>query len=215
MIEFRECEQPGCRFRYPVMAGEHWRGRHCPRCGGPARQVESVTPSQSEGSRSAQFHRLPVEGLLDNVRSVFNVGSIFRSADGAGLRRLTLCGITPTPEHRKLAKTALGAEQAVAWEYHTNGVNAAMALRRLGHPLWCIEEGELSHSLFDCRPPVDGQALILVVGHELAGVDPGIRRLADAVVAIPMAGVKRSLNVAVAFAVAAYFVAAAARQPAS
>jgi tRNA G18 (ribose-2'-O)-methylase SpoU len=143
--------------------------------------------------------------LLDNWRSLFNVGAAFRTADAASARPLYLCGITPTPAHRKLAKTALGAEQAVPWRYCADGAACAAALKAEGSRLWVLEGGTGAVSLFDCFPPADGRPLVLAAGNERTGVDPGIVALADAVVYLPMAGVKESLNVAVALSIAVYW----------
>lgn len=143
----------------------------------------------------------PIEALLDNIRSLFNVGSIFRSSDGAGLRHLHLCGITPTPDNPKLIKTALGAEQAVGWSYHTNSLDAIAQARAAGYAIWALEEHPQAESLFTVAPIA--QPLLLVVGSEVIGVDPAILAACDQIVAIPMQGIKRSLNVATAFGVAA------------
>ncbi len=155
----------------------------------------------SEVPATTASRRVPIEALLDNVRSLFNVGSIFRSADGAGLQRLHLCGITPTPENPKLVKTALGAEQTVGWDYHTNSVDAVAQARAAGYAIWALEEHPRAESLLAVAPIA--QPLLLVVGSEVIGVDPEILQACDKIVAIPMQGIKRSLNVATAFGVAA------------
>ncbi len=139
--------------------------------------------------------------LLDNVRSVFNVGSIFRSADGAGFTEVYLCGVTPTPANPKLRKTALGAELAVAWVSRPNAVTLAQELAAAGRTLWALEECDGSESLLAAPPPPAG--LVLVVGSEVTGVDPDLLLLCARTFAIPMRGAKRSLNVATAFGVAA------------
>ena len=148
----------------------------------------------------------------------FNVGSMFRSADGAGVSHLHLAGITATPAHPKLAKAALGAQETVAWTYHPNGVAAAESLKAARVELWALERtAGLSEqpSLFSV--PVSGAPLAVVVGNEKAGVDPGILALCDAVVSLPMIGRKSSLNAAVAFGIALYYLRygarAAAREP--
>jgi tRNA G18 (ribose-2'-O)-methylase SpoU len=147
-----------------------------------------------------------VEALLDNIRSVYNVGSIFRTADGAGLRHIHLCGITPPPNHPKTAKTALGAELTVAWTPYRNGLDTAVTLQERGCHLWAIEDSPQAESLF--APPVlpDGPPVVLVVGNEIAGIDPEILARCDRVLRIPMLGQKKSLNVASAFGIAAYTV---------
>jgi len=176
-------------------------GEQCPRCGGLTSVIMDVDLPVAGPSSTAERVRLPIEALLDNVRSLFNVGSIFRSADGAGLQRLHLCGITPTPENPKLAKTALGAEQAVGWHYYTNSIDAVDKARAAGFAIWALEEHPRAESLFAITPI--RQPLLLVAGSEVIGVDPEILQQCDKIVAIPMQGIKRSLNVATAFGIAA------------
>ena len=145
-----------------------------------------------------------VHAFLHNIRSVYNVGSMFRSADGAGIARLYLCGYTATPEHRKLHKTALGAEEAVPWLHDRDGLGAAVRLRAAGYHLWALELAPAADSLFAVgRLPQDAP-VVLVVGNEVQGLEPELLALCERVLAIPMRGVKESLNVAVAFGVAAY-----------
>ena len=202
-FQMRQCDQPTCRFRFPVPVASD-KGEVCPRCGATTREVtEPFTGQRPERVRNGEGPA--VEALLDNVRSIFNVGSIFRTADGAGIGPLHLCGITATPDHRKLAKTALGAETAVSWRYNSNGVDAAEALRADGRQLWALESSERSDALFDVRREPAGAPIVLVVGNERAGVDPGILALCDRIVELPMQGAKTSLNVATAFGIAAYY----------
>jgi 23S rRNA (guanosine2251-2'-O)-methyltransferase len=146
-----------------------------------------------------------VEALLDNIRSVFNVGNMLRSADGVGIRHVHLCGITPTPSNPKLAKTSLGAEHTVAWSYHRDGLAAALSLKESGLRLWALEGGARSESLFEAVADLHGPPIVLVVGNEISGVDPGILAQCDRVLYLPMQGVKTTLNVAVAFGIAVYF----------
>lgn len=198
--QIRECSDPACRLRFP-MSPDARPGERCPRCGAPTAVMAEVGAPSEVVAPSAPMTRLPFAALLDNVRSIFNVGSIFRSADGAGFRYLHLCGITPTPENPKLAKTALGAEQSVGWRHYRNGVDTVEWLHSQGFALWALEEQAEATSLFTVELP--SQPLVLVVGNEVTGVDPGILQCCDKIVAIPMQGVKRSLNVATAFGVAA------------
>jgi tRNA G18 (ribose-2'-O)-methylase SpoU len=146
-----------------------------------------------------------VEALLDNIRSIYNVGSMFRTADGAGIRHLHLCGMTATPEQPKVVKTALGAEQAVGWTFHPNGLEAAEGLQKQGYRLWALEGGRRAEPLFAAQVDPAGPPILLVVGNEVAGVDPAILERCERVLSIPMSGVKQSLNVVVAFGIAAYF----------
>jgi tRNA G18 (ribose-2'-O)-methylase SpoU len=145
-----------------------------------------------------------LEILLDNIRSVRNVGSMFRTADGVGIRHMHLGGVTPTPEHEGIAKTALGAERSVPWTHHPDGAAAAASLRGQGSRLWALEGGPSSTSLFDAVIGPREPAIVLVLGHEVAGIDPRISRLCDRVLRLPMLGIKGSLNVSVALGVAAY-----------
>jgi tRNA G18 (ribose-2'-O)-methylase SpoU len=149
--------------------------------------------------------------LLENVRSLWNVGSMFRTADGAGIGRLILTGITAHPPRKEISKTALGADEVVAWEYDPDPPAAARRLRAAGYRLLALETGEASVPWSAVVP--DGR-LCLIVGHEVAGVSAALCALADQCVALPMRGLKDSLNVAVAFGVAAYGLAEARRAPA-
>ncbi len=96
-----------------------------------------------------------LEVLLDNVRSAWNVGAMFRTADGLGVAKLHLCGITPTPENASVQKTALGAEQSVEWAYSRNGLDAALALKAEGYSLWALEQDERAEPLENVS--LDGQ----------------------------------------------------------
>lgn len=199
----RQCTEQSCRFRFPVAVTSQ-RGEVCPRCGATANAATEPFAGQRPGPDTTG--KAPaVEALLDNVRSIFNVGSIFRTADGAGIRPLHLCGITATPEHPKVAKTALGAEGTVPWQYYNNGLDAAEALKADGRELWGVESRGRSESLFAVTPDRARAPIVLVVGNERAGVDPGILALCDRLVQIPMQGMKASLNVATAFGIAAYY----------
>jgi tRNA G18 (ribose-2'-O)-methylase SpoU len=132
---------------------------------------------------------------------------MFRTADGAGVRHMHLAGITPTPEHPQMKKTSLGAESTVAWTDYPDPVQVAADLARRGHRLWALEGGDEASSLFELARtlrPSDTTAIVLVLGHEVSGVDPRVARHCERVVRIPMAGAKGSLNVGVAFGVACY-----------
>src|SRR5690606_8265961 len=143
----------------------------------------------------------------DNVRSLTNVGSMFRTADGVGIRHMHLGGFTPTPEHPKFAKTALGAERSVAWSHCPDPAATAEALVAAGKRLWALEGGPRSSDLFDLLGAAGGPedpAIVLVLGHEVSGVDPRILDRCERIARIPMAGIKGSLNVSVAFGIASY-----------
>ncbi len=145
--------------------------------------------------------RLPVYGLLEGIRSAWNVGSMFRTADGAGLAGLFLCGVTATPPRPDMEKTALGATLTVPWDYWENGVAAARDLRERGIAVIALERTAAAEP-YDRFPYAF--PLCFVVGHEVDGISPELLALADGVVQIPMVGRKSSLNVAVSFGVLAY-----------
>lgn len=199
----RQCERKHCQFRFPVIEGSPL-GNECPKCGAKTKAVDR--PYASHRVETAQDSREGphVEALLDNIRSIFNVGNMIRTADGAGIRHMHLCGITPTPKNPKLAKTALGAEDTVAWTYHADGLAAAISLRERGCRLWALEGGPRSESLFDAIGNPHGPPIVLVVGSEVSGVDPGILEQCEQVFYLPMQGIKTALNAAVAFGIAAY-----------
>lgn len=130
---------------------------------------------------------------------------MFRSADGAGVTHLYLAGMTATPEHPKLAKAALGAHQTVQWSYFTNGPEAAAALRAEGYRLWALERLPIPDSAPATKWDYATDKIALVVGNELAGVDPDILAQCEAIISLPMVGIKSSLNAAVAFGIAIYY----------
>lgn len=145
--------------------------------------------------------RHPIYGLVDNVRSLHNVGSIFRTADGAGLQKLFLCGITGRPPQNEIHKTALGAEENVAWEYFSDPTEIINQLKANGVQIVVLEHTNQSvhFQQAEYRFP-----MCLVVGHEYQGISDEIISLADLAVEIPMYGLKGSLNVGVAFGIAIY-----------
>ena len=145
--------------------------------------------------------RLPAAVLLDNVRSMYNVGAFFRTADGIGLEKLFLCGITACPPKKAISKTALGAEGTVPWEYDGDAVAKVTCLRQRGYEIAAIETSLHSVDLFDWRPSFP---VCVIFGHEVDGVRPEVLALADTHVRIPMLGQKHSLNVATAGGVVLY-----------
>lgn len=142
--------------------------------------------------------------LFDNVRSAHNVGVMLRTAESVGAVHAYHVGITPPGSHAKVAKAALGSEQRVPHSYHRDGVALAAQLRRDGAVLWALESAPGALALADATPVAPTSTLVLIVGNEIAGVDPGILALCHGVIALPMAGEKNSLNVGHAFAAAAY-----------
>ncbi len=199
---FLQCRDEACRLRFPAAVAEV-AGLVCPRCRGPLAVAAVV--ERAPLTTPATWSCPPLVALLDNIRSIHNVGSIFRTADGAGVDHLHLVGITATPAHSRLAKAALGAHETVGWTYHRHGPDAAAELRAAGYRLWALErtaDPSPQPSLYEVDPPPG--PLALIVGNERAGVDPGLLALCDGVFSLPMTGGKSSLNVAVAFGIAVY-----------
>mgnify|MGYP002621943556 CR=1 FL=1 len=138
--------------------------------------------------------------FLNNIRSAHNVGAMFRTADGAGVEHIYLGGYTPTPVDRfarvqpEIAKTSLGANETVPWEYVKSGGEAAAlcALQSEGYTVVVVEQALRSISLYDFNVP---EQVVYVVGNEVSGVDQDIIAVADVVIEIPMHGTKESLNV--------------------
>jgi 23S rRNA (guanosine2251-2'-O)-methyltransferase len=145
--------------------------------------------------------QLPAAVLLDNVRSMYNVGAFFRAADGVGLQKLCLAGITAHPPKKAISKTALGAEMTVAWEHDWNTVHMAEGLRRSGFELAAIETSLHAVDLFEWQPRFP---VCVVFGNEVEGLRSELLEMADAHVRIPMLGQKESLNVATAGGIVLY-----------
>lgn len=140
--------------------------------------------------------KLPVAVVLDNVRSLNNIGSIFRTSDAFLVGKIVLCGITATPPSPEIHKTALGAEDSVDWEYYAETTDAVEALKREGYTVCCLEQvkGSVPLQRFkaDCM-----KSYAIVAGHEVNGVAQKVVDMADACIEIPQEGTKHSLNVAV------------------
>jgi tRNA G18 (ribose-2'-O)-methylase SpoU len=214
-------------LRYPLTNGQTDAAR-CPACTGETRLIltrelivgpeharpefDHVSPLLN-GRRNKFEERRAITGhdhtdsiavLLDNIRSAWNVGSIIRSADGFGFNHIFLCGITPTPEHKAVTKTSLGAEDSVPWSHHKDAIKLAKGLKKNGWSIYALEEHALAKSIRQSSEVGFSEPRVLVLGNEVTGVDPDLLQLCDAIFQIPMRGDKKSFNVASAFAVAAY-----------
>ena len=144
----------------------------------------------------------PISVLVHDVRSAHNVGSVFRTADAAGLAHVYLSGITPLPDHRGVAKTALGAQDAVPWSAEPDLEALLARLRASGTAIAALERAP--GAVAPAEVPLEAFPLALVLGNEVDGVAAELLAAADLVVGLPQWGVKASLNVSVAFGVAAY-----------
>ncbi|MCC8036849.1 MAG: RNA methyltransferase [Bacteroidales bacterium] len=145
--------------------------------------------------------KLPLVVVLDNIRSLNNIGSIFRTSDAFRVERLLLCGITATPPSIEIHKTALGAEDSVAWEYHEDALTAVEGLKNEGYTVCCLEQVHDSIELQDFVVESERRYAI-VAGHEVDGVDPRVVDACHYAIEIPQEGTKHSLNVAVSTGIA-------------
>jgi 23S rRNA (guanosine2251-2'-O)-methyltransferase len=160
-------------------------------------------PYRATSQASAYEHivKLPVSVVLDNIRSAYNVGAFFRAADGAAIEKLHLCGITGYPPANAITKTALGAEETVAWDHTWDAAALVEDFRARGHEIAAIETTPQSVDIFDWTPRFP---VCVMFGHEVDGLRPEISSLADTHIRIPMLGVKHSLNVATAGGIVMY-----------
>jgi tRNA G18 (ribose-2'-O)-methylase SpoU len=138
----------------------------------------------------------PLMVVLDNVRSLNNIGSIFRTCDAFLTEGLILCGITATPPHREISKTALGATESVHWQYLENTVDAVQQLHERGYKIFAVEQTIHSCMLHQFTLS-QNEKYAIIFGHEIRGVDQAVINLCDGVIEIPQHGTKHSLNVAV------------------
>ena len=144
----------------------------------------------------ARAEKLPLAVVLDNVRSLHNVGSVFRTGDAFRVERIMLCGITATPPSTEIHKTALGAEDVVEWQYFESTMDAVDALRRDGYKVYSIEQCQGSIALQDFAT-VPGERYAVVLGNEVKGVQQAVVDVSDGAIEIPQFGTKHSLNVSV------------------
>jgi tRNA G18 (ribose-2'-O)-methylase SpoU len=147
-----------------------------------------------------EFKQAPknsVIAVLDNIRSMHNVGSVFRTADAFLIEAICLCGYTPQPPHRDIHKTALGATETVDWLYYSNATGAVLDLKQRGYIVYGAEQAEGSISL-EKFSPLPGQKIAVVFGNEVQGVEADVLKLCDGCIEIPQFGTKHSLNISVA-----------------
>lgn len=141
--------------------------------------------------------KLPIVLVLENIRSMLNVGSIFRTADGMGIEKLILIGITACPPHREIAKTALGAELSIPFEYFEDSNSALEYLKAEGYTLLALEQTTEAIELQDFQPK-EGEKLAIILGNEAFGVEEETLQQCDQAIIIPQWGTKHSFNVTVA-----------------
>jgi 23S rRNA (guanosine2251-2'-O)-methyltransferase len=146
--------------------------------------------------------RLPVVVVADNIRSLYNVGSIFRTSDGALIQKLILTGYTPHPPRKEIEKTALGATRSVPWEYCSSPLSAIDTLRADGFRICCLEQTNESIPYFSIRKA--DFPICILIGNEITGVSKDLVAECDLAFEIPMFGTKQSLNVSVAYGIAVF-----------
>ncbi len=165
------------------------------------RTMEELNRKSVADFRESDKQKMVV--VLDNVRSMHNVGSIFRTSDAFLIEKIWLCGFTPQPPHRDIQKTALGATETVAWEYQQEIISCIEELKKAGYTLIAVEQAEGSVELPLWKVDKD-QKLAVVFGNEVEGVQDKVLALCDAAIEIPQMGTKHSLNVSVAAGILLY-----------
>ena len=164
-------------------------------------EFEEILEKRPSIEKVSSAPKHPFVVLLDNIRSLHNVGAIFRTADAVNLQHLYLCGITGWPPRDEIRKTSLGAEESVAWTYEKDAAKIITKLRQDGYQIVALEHTDKSN---DYRTAIYQHPICLIIGNEYMGIQEHIVSECDMAVEIPMFGVKQSLNVSVAFGVAAY-----------
>jgi tRNA G18 (ribose-2'-O)-methylase SpoU len=169
--------------------------------------MKKLTHSEISENRSTldslhEVKKLPVYVLLNSIRSAYNVGSIFRTSDGAMIRKLYLCGYTPHPPKKEVLKTALGSTESVDWEYVKDAKEVIMSLKKEGLKIYALELTSSSKPHYSVQAPE--MPLCLLIGNEITGVDQELLDLCDASIEIPQYGIKQSLNVAVAYGISIF-----------
>jgi 23S rRNA (guanosine2251-2'-O)-methyltransferase len=142
------------------------------------------------------MEKFPIAVVLDNVRSMHNIGSIFRTADGFAVEQICLCGITACPPHREIEKTALGATQSINWKYFDTPLRAIEELRNEGYIIIAVEQAQDSIMLNEFLP-AEGIKYALIFGNEVNGVSEEVMANIDACIEIPQFGTKHSFNIVV------------------
>lgn len=160
------------------------------------RKLQNNELNRLDPEEFRQAEKIPCIVVLDNVRSLNNIGSVFRTSDAFRIESIYLCGITATPPHRDIHKTALGATDTVSWEYFIETLDAVEKLRKNNYMILSVEQADQSTSLENLDFPT-GTKTALVFGHEVKGVSQEVINLSDACIDIPQYGTKHSLNISV------------------
>lgn len=164
------------------------------------RKLENSELGRLNVEEFKEVDKTPICIVLDNVRSLNNIGSVFRTADAFLIERIYLCGITATPPHKDIHKTALGATDSVEWEYREDTVQLLKDLKESGYTALSVEQAENAHMLNDFQIESNAK-YALVFGNEVKGVSQNVVSLSDGVLEIPQYGTKHSLNISVSVGV--------------
>lgn len=206
------CPYPDCRFKHGLEDSEPPEAVCCPACKkiGSRKPVEAwdrleqlAVLRKGLGDRAVQKKSPVVAVILEDIRSLWNVGSIMRTCDAAGISTVYLCGITGCPPRPEILKTSLGAEEYLAWYYAVHPLDVIPRLQESGVHVIALERNTESLPLKDFQKDLS-QALALVVGNEVKGVSRETLAVCNSINHLPMEGHKESLNAAVAFGIAAY-----------
>lgn len=160
------------------------------------RKLKTIEIERISVEEFQQAEKTPLVVVLDNVRSMYNIGSVFRTADAFRIEKVLLCGITATPPSNEIHKTALGAEESVTWKYFNDTMDAVNYLKENGYTLCAIEQCEGSVMLNDFRKE-DGKKYAVFMGNEVKGVQQSVIDKCDVCIEIPQYGTKHSMNVSV------------------
>ena len=160
------------------------------------RKLRTIEMKRLTIEQFREAEKLPLVVVLDDVRSMYNVGSVFRTSDAFRVEKICLCGITSTPPHAEIHKTALGAEDSVDWQYYPSALIAVEALKAEGYEILSVEQAHGSTMLQDFTP-LPGKKYAVVFGNEVKGVHQEVVDASDGCLEIPQFGTKHSLNVSV------------------
>lgn len=163
---------------------------------------DEIAQKRAKEDQIGTVARIPLVVIADNIRSLYNVGSIFRTSDGAMVEKLLLTGYTPTPPRKEIEKTALGSTKSVPWAYAKRPVDAILELRSKGYKACCLELTDKTIPYYSAKR--SDFPICLVIGNEITGVSREVIAQCDLAFEIPMFGIKQSLNVAVAFGIALF-----------
>lgn len=160
------------------------------------RKLENKELNRRSVDEFKESSKTPIIVVLDNIRSLNNIGSVFRTSDALLIEKIILCGITGTPPNKEIHKTALGAENSVEWEYFESNVEAVKSLKDRGYKVISLEQTVNSIDLMEYKPTLNGK-YALVFGNELRGVEQEVIDMSDECIEIPQFGTKHSFNIAV------------------